>query len=140
MAIRWPAGDCQTIAERRTLHDDLLDQGETCYPNRVACLATLAGITAQTGYKRRPGSYGGKPSLVVDNTLDRQFDVDVPDRAWVTDITTSGLKKVSPTSPSLSISTPAVSSAGQCRAGKRRTWPIRLCLWPYGVESRRTGC
>ncbi|AKH99215.1 transposase [Hoeflea sp. IMCC20628] len=71
----------------RKLHDDLLDQGETCCPNRVARLATLAGITAQIGYKRRPGSYGGKPSLVVDNTLDRQFDVDVPDRAWVTDIT-----------------------------------------------------
>ena len=71
----------------RKLHDDLLDQGETCCPNRVARLATLAGIRAQIGYKRRPGNYGGKPSLVVDNTLDRQFAVDAPDRAWVTDIT-----------------------------------------------------
>ncbi|MFZ1772428.1 MAG: IS3 family transposase [Rhizobiaceae bacterium] len=71
----------------RKLHDDLLDQGETCCPNRVARLATLAGIKAQIGYKRRPGSYGGKPSLVVDNTLDRQFDVDAPDTVWVTDIT-----------------------------------------------------
>ncbi|WP_321345561.1 IS3 family transposase [Breoghania sp.] len=71
----------------RKLHDDLLDQGETCCPNRVARLAKLAGIKAQIGYKRRPGSHGGKPSLVVDNTLDRQFDVDVPDRIWVTDIT-----------------------------------------------------
>jgi transposase InsO family protein len=35
----------------------------------------------------RPGKYGGKPSVVVDNTLDRQFDVDAPDKAWVTDIT-----------------------------------------------------
>jgi len=25
--------------------------------------------------------------MVVDNTLDRQFDVDAPDRVWVTDIT-----------------------------------------------------
>jgi putative transposase len=40
----------------RKLHDDLLDQGETCCPNRVARLATLAGIKAQIGYKRRPGS------------------------------------------------------------------------------------
>lgn len=71
----------------RKLHDDLLDQGETCCPNRVARLATLAGIKAQIGYKRRPGNYGGKPSLVVDNTLDRQFDVDAPDTVWVTDIT-----------------------------------------------------
>ncbi|WP_407681507.1 IS3 family transposase [Profundibacter amoris] len=71
----------------RKLHDDLLDQGEACCPNRVARLARLAGIKAQIGYKRRPGKYGGKPSIVVDNTLNRQFDVDAPDRFWVTDIT-----------------------------------------------------
>ncbi len=71
----------------RKLHDDLLDQGESSCANRIARLAKLAGIKAQIGYKRRPGSYGGKPSVVVDNTLARQFDVDAPDRAWVTDIT-----------------------------------------------------
>ena len=71
----------------RKLHDDLLDQGETCCPNRVARLASLAGIKAQIGYKRRPGTYGGKPSVVVDNTLNRQFNVDAPDTVWVTDIT-----------------------------------------------------
>ena len=64
-----------------------MDMGETCCPNRVARLAQLAGIRAQIGYKKRPGKYGGKPSLVVDNTLDRQFDVEAPDEAWVTDIT-----------------------------------------------------
>lgn len=58
----------------RKLHDDLLDQGEVIYPNRVARLARKAGIKAQIGYKRRPDNYGGKPSVVVDNTLDRQFD------------------------------------------------------------------
>ena len=26
-------------------------------------------------------------TLAIDNTLDRQFDVAAPDRAWVTDIT-----------------------------------------------------
>jgi len=71
----------------RKLHDDLLDQGETCSPNRVARLSSLAGIKAQISYKRHPGSYGGKPSVVVDNTLDRQFDVAAPDTVWVTDIT-----------------------------------------------------
>jgi len=40
----------------RKLHDDLLDQGETCCPNRVARLTRIAGIKAQTGYKRRPAS------------------------------------------------------------------------------------
>lgn len=71
----------------RKLHDDLCDQGELCSPNRVARLARLSGIKAQIGYKRRPGKCGGKPSIVVDNTLNRQFDVDAPDRFWVTDIT-----------------------------------------------------
>jgi putative transposase len=71
----------------RKLHDDLLDQGERCCPNRVARLARQAGIKAQVGYKRRPGGYGGKPSVVIDNTLDRQFAVAAPDTAWVTDIT-----------------------------------------------------
>lgn len=71
----------------RKLHDDLRHQGETCSPNRVARLARLAGIKAQIGYKRQPGKYGGKPSVIVDNTLDRQFDVTTPDRVWVTDIT-----------------------------------------------------
>jgi len=71
----------------RKLHDDLCDQGETCCPNRVARLARLAGIKAQIGYKRRPGKYGGKPSVVVDNTLNRQFDVAAPNQFWVTDIT-----------------------------------------------------
>ena len=53
----------------------------------MARLASLAGISAQIGYKRRPCGYGGKPSVVTDNTLDRQFEVDAPDRIWVTDIT-----------------------------------------------------
>jgi putative transposase len=71
----------------RKLHDDLCDLGETCCPNRIARLAKLAGIHAQIGYKRRPGKYGGKPSVVVDNTLGRQFDVEAPNKVWVTDIT-----------------------------------------------------
>lgn len=67
----------------RKLHDDLLDQGETCSASRVARLAGLAGIS----YKRRPGSHGGKRSMVIDNILARQFNVEVADKVWVTDIT-----------------------------------------------------
>ena len=71
----------------RKLHDDLLDQGETCFENRVARLASLVGITAQIGYKRCPGHHGRKPAVVADNTLDRKFEVNVPDHVWMTDIT-----------------------------------------------------
>ena len=42
--------------------------------------AKLAGIKSKIGYKRRPGSYGRKPSVVVDYTLDRQFDLGAPNR------------------------------------------------------------
>lgn len=73
--VRKAWEDSGKVYGYRKLHDDLLDQGETCCPNRVARLSRLAGIKAQIGYKRRPDSYGGKPSVVVDNTLDRQFDV-----------------------------------------------------------------
>lgn len=85
--IRKTWKDSGKVYGYRKLHDDLIEQGETCCPNRVSRLAKLAGIKAQIGYRRRPGQYGGKPTLVVDNTLDRQFDVQIQDRAWVTDIT-----------------------------------------------------
>ncbi len=71
----------------RKIHDDLIDMGEAVSENRVARLARLSGIQAQIGYKKKPGIYGGKPSIVVDNTLDPQFTIETPDRAWVTDIT-----------------------------------------------------
>jgi putative transposase len=71
----------------RKLHDDLLNQGEACCANRVARLARQLGIKALIGNKRRPGTFGAKPSVIVDNTLNRQFEVDTPDPAWVADIT-----------------------------------------------------
>jgi len=58
--------------------DDLIDMRESVSENRVARLARLAGISAQIGYKAKPNNYSGKPSVVVDNTLDRQFDVGMP--------------------------------------------------------------
>jgi len=89
MLLRNAWHDSGKVYGYRKLHDALRDQGETCCPNRVARLARLAGVKAQMGYKRRSGRYGGRPSVVIDNTLDRQFDVDTPDKVWVTDITYS---------------------------------------------------
>ncbi len=81
--IRQAWNDSGRVYGYRKLHDDLLDQGETCCPNRVARLTKLAGIKAQIGYRRRPSSHSGRPSLVIDNTLARQFDVEASDRVWV---------------------------------------------------------
>ena len=50
-------------------------------------LASLAGIAAQVGYKRRPDRYGGKPAVVVENRLQPCFDASQSDPIWVTDIT-----------------------------------------------------
>ena len=85
--IRTAWSESGKVYGYRKLHDDLADMGEICCPNRVARLARLAGIRAQIGYERRPGRYGGKPSLAVDNTLNRRFEVEAPDTVWVTDIT-----------------------------------------------------
>ncbi len=85
--IRQAWSDSGRVYGYRKLTDDLRDQGEQVSENRVARLASLAGILAQVGYKRRPGRYGGKPAVVATNTLDRQFEVDAPDKVWVTDIT-----------------------------------------------------
>jgi putative transposase len=85
--IRQAWSDSGKVYGYRKLADDLRDLGEQISENRVARLASLAGIMSQVGYKRRPGRYGGKPAVVASNTLDRQFEVDAPDKVWVTDIT-----------------------------------------------------
>ena len=71
----------------RKIHDDLSEVGEDCGRHRVARLMRLEGLRSQTGYRRRPGKYGGKPAVVSPNLLKRQFDVVEPNKVWVTDIT-----------------------------------------------------
>lgn len=44
MGETWKSGKVYGYLK---LHDDLLDQGEVCCPNRVARLDRLAGIKAQ---------------------------------------------------------------------------------------------
>ncbi|MBC3339995.1 IS3 family transposase [Pseudomonas proteolytica] len=71
----------------RKVHDDLREVGEDCGRHRVARLMRLEGLRSQTGYRRRPGKYGGKPAVASPNLLKRQFDVVEPNKVWVTDIT-----------------------------------------------------
>ena len=65
---------------------DLREAGVVCSENRVARLMRAAQIKSVRGYKR-PRYKVGKPSLVAPNQLQRQFQHDEPDQAWVTDIT-----------------------------------------------------
>ena len=72
----------------RKIHDDLREVGEPCGRHRVFRLMRMAKLQSQTGYrKRRPQHKAGKPSVLTPNRLDRQFDVERPNAAWVTDIT-----------------------------------------------------
>ncbi len=71
----------------RKVSDDLRELGEQCGINRVHRLMRSAGLRSQTGYARRKYKRGGAPSLVAHNYLQRQFDVQEPNRVWVTDIT-----------------------------------------------------
>ena len=81
----WLESGC--VYGYRKIHDDLRSLGESCCPNRVARLARLSGIKAQIGYKRKAGSYGGKPAIVATNQLGQSFNTLAPDQTWVTDIT-----------------------------------------------------
>lgn len=47
--------------------------GERCGRQRVARLMRQEGLRSQTGCRRRPGRYGGKPQVVSPNRLERQF-------------------------------------------------------------------
>ncbi len=71
----------------RNITLDMKDMGETCGKNRVHRIMREAGIRSQRGYKRHRGFSGGDVSQVAENVLDRQFQVDEPNRAWVTDFT-----------------------------------------------------
>jgi len=65
---------------------DLREAGECIGENRVARLMRKNKIRALRGYKA-PRYQVGRPSTLIANRLDRQFETDAPDRAWVTDIT-----------------------------------------------------
>jgi len=80
--IRQAWSESGKVYGYRKRADDLRDQGEQMSGRRVARQASLAGLLAQIGDKRRPGRYGGTPALVASNTLDRQFEGDAPDTAW----------------------------------------------------------
>lgn len=65
---------------------DLREAGEQCGKHRVARLMRAHQIKAVRGYKA-PRRIAGRPSIVSPNRLKREFTVQAPDQAWVTDIT-----------------------------------------------------
>lgn len=81
----WLESGC--VYGYRKVTSDLKDLGERCSKNRVARLMKQETLSAQVGYRRRKGHYHGKPAVVAQNVLQREFNVTEPNRVWVTDIT-----------------------------------------------------
>lgn len=65
---------------------DLREVGESGGRHRVARIMRVNKIKALRGYKA-PRVIAGRPSIIAPNRLQREFTVECPDRAWVTDIT-----------------------------------------------------
>lgn len=70
----------------RRVFADLREAGESCGKHRVAKIMKANKIKAIRGYKK-PRHVAGRPSIIAPNRLNREFTVDQPDNAWVTDIT-----------------------------------------------------
>jgi putative transposase len=65
---------------------DLRETGESCGKKRVERLMKQDGLKAVVGYKKPRFKYG-RPSVVVPDKLEQNFDFHKADEAWVTDIT-----------------------------------------------------
>lgn len=84
--IRHCWGESDGVYGSPRIFIDLRDAGVQCGKNRVAKLMSENGISAIAKRKRRNGSYA-PPQPASANILDREFDQDELDTAWVTDIT-----------------------------------------------------
>jgi putative transposase len=69
------------------IHAALAAQGEACSVNTVAKLMRDNDIRAKSARKFRCTTDSNHPLPVADNLLDRQFDPEGPNEAWVADIT-----------------------------------------------------
>ena len=73
----WLESGC--VYGYRKIHHDLLSLGERSAPNTVVKLMCGEGLRAQVGYKRRPGKYGAKPTIVAANQLKQNFNIETAD-------------------------------------------------------------
>lgn len=69
------------------VHQDLQELGIHCGRKRVARLMRENGIRAKQARRYKVTTDSDHSHPVADNLLDRQFDVDGPDRVWTADIT-----------------------------------------------------
>jgi putative transposase len=71
----------------RRIHKQLVSESENCSKNRVARLMRRYGIIAKTKRKFRATTNSKHSLPVAENLLNRQFEVDAPNKVWAADIT-----------------------------------------------------
>ena len=71
----------------RRIADDLREQGVLCGRYRARTLMGLAGVSAKQHKKFKATTNSNHDLPVAPNLLCREFSVDAPDKAWVSDIT-----------------------------------------------------
>jgi transposase InsO family protein len=69
------------------VHDELADEGVSVSRKRVARLMTELGLQSVRRRRFKATTDSNHALPVAENVLDRKFEVDAPDVAWVTDIT-----------------------------------------------------
>ena len=84
--IRYSYSASHGVYGVRRIFGDLREVGEICGLHRVERLMRENGIKPVLGYKK-PRTIAGRPSIIAPNRLQREFTVDAPNKAWVTDIT-----------------------------------------------------
>jgi transposase InsO family protein len=71
----------------RRIHKDLIAEGETCSRKRVERLMSANGISAKRKRKFVATTDSKHNFPVAENILNREFEVDEPNKVWVSDIT-----------------------------------------------------
>jgi len=84
--IKRSYNDSYEIYGSPRIYRDLREAGHHCGVKRAARLMAQAKLKSVRGY-RKPRFKSGKPAVAAPNRLNRQFAVEQPDNAWVTDIT-----------------------------------------------------
>ena len=75
------------------IHEDLVDEGETCSVNRVARLMKAADIKSKMARKFVITTDSKNTMQPAPDLLNRQFTVDKHDKAWVSDTTFIGTRE-----------------------------------------------
>jgi len=85
--IRKIHEDSNRIYGSPKIYEELKAQGESCGKNRVAKIMHNAGIRSKTKRKYKATTNSRHNFPIAPNLLDQNFNVNIPNKIWVSDIT-----------------------------------------------------